>query len=109
MCFVLYAGTASALPRAAWNKDASGLSVETLRERDAAIRQRFSSPEVQYIGSTSGCGCDFPNVMLQNGKWPILDIDDADKDEFDRAQEIFRPTQSRIASKPLASELQRDN
>jgi hypothetical protein len=29
----------------------------------------FSSPEVQYIGPTSGCGCDFPHVILQNGEW----------------------------------------
>jgi len=88
MCFVLYAGTANALPRVAWNKEAPDLSVEPLKEHDAAIKQYFSNPEVQYVGSTSGCGCDFPNVMLQNGEWPTLDIPEAEKDEFDKEQDI---------------------
>jgi hypothetical protein len=88
MCFVLYAGTVSALPRVAWNKEAPNISVESLAERDAPIRQYFSNPEVQYVGSTSGCGCDFPNVMLHNGEWPRIDISEAEKDEFDKAQDI---------------------
>jgi hypothetical protein len=88
MCFVFYAGTFSALPRAAWNKEAPDLSVESLTERDAAIRQYFSNPEVQYIGSTSGCGCDFPNVMLQNGEWPTVETEEAEKDGFDKASDI---------------------
>jgi len=88
MCFVLYAGTVSALPRVAWNKEAPDLSVESLTERDAAIRRYFTNPEVQYVGSTSGCGCDFPNVMLQNGAWPTVETEEAEKDEFDKAQDI---------------------
>ena len=30
------------------------------------------------MGSTSGCGCDFPNVMFQGGGWPS--IEDAEVD-----------------------------
>jgi len=87
MCFVLYAGTVSALPRVAWNKDAPNVNVESLTEREEPIRQYFSNPEVQYVGSTSGCGCDFPNVMLQNGAWPTLDIEEAEKDDLDKARD----------------------
>jgi hypothetical protein len=76
------------LPRAAWNKEAPDLGVASLTERDAAIRQYFSNPEVQYIGSTSGCGCDFPNVMLQNGEWTTVETEEAEKDEFDKARDI---------------------
>jgi hypothetical protein len=84
MCFVLYAGTGKALPRMAFDKDAPGLSVESLTERDAPIKQHFSNPEVQYIGSTSGCGCDFPHVTLQGGRWPtIVDDEGYEKDESD--------------------------
>jgi hypothetical protein len=64
------------------------LCVESLTERDAAIRRYFSNPEVQYIGSTSGCGCDFPNAMLQNGEWPKVEAEEAAKDEFDKARDI---------------------
>jgi hypothetical protein len=72
MCFVLYAGTSNPLPRRKWQKDAPDLSVESLTERDAPIKAHFRSPEVQYIGSTSGCGCDFPHATLQNGQWPEI-------------------------------------
>jgi hypothetical protein len=43
---------------------------------------------LQYIGSTSGCGYDFPNVMLQNEEGPTVNIEEAEKDEFDKAQDI---------------------
>jgi hypothetical protein len=38
------------------------------------------------IGSTSGCGCDFPHVTPQNGQWPIFeDVEkDAERDANDR-------------------------
>jgi len=86
MCFVLYAGTTIALPRKMFDKDAPNLSVESLTERDAPIKRHFSNPEVQYIGSTSGCGCDFPHVILQNGEWPT--IEETEKDELDIARDI---------------------
>jgi hypothetical protein len=80
MCFTLYAGTSSPLPRIAFNKEAPDICVESLNEQDAAARNYFSLPEVQYIGSTSNCGCDFPHAMYQNGGWPFCREDeDAEK------------------------------
>jgi hypothetical protein len=75
---MLYAGTAKPIPRKEWQKEAPDLAVESLKEREAPIRAHFSNPEVQYIGSTSGCGCDFPHVIFQNGEWPtyFLDLDE---------------------------------
>jgi len=46
------------------------LSVVALTDEDAPIRAHFSKPEVQYIGSTSNCGCDFPHLLFQSGDWP---------------------------------------
>jgi hypothetical protein len=87
MCFVLYAGTTTPLPRRSFDKYAPAISVESLTERDTPIRQHFRNPEVQYIGSTSGCGCDFPHATLQNGQWPELEIpEDVEKDELDIAR-----------------------
>jgi hypothetical protein len=45
------------------------LAVESLTSHDAAIKAHFSNPEIQYIGSTAGCGCDFPREMFQDGEW----------------------------------------
>ena len=74
MCFVLYAGTVKPLPRSAFNPEAPAVWVTSLTEHDAAIRAHFSKPEVQYIGSTSQCGCDFPHAILQNGDWPEIEV-----------------------------------
>ena len=73
MCFLLFAGTTKPLPRKKWDKDAPDISVAPLAEGDAPVRTHFTNPEVQCVGSTSGCGCDFPNVMLQNGGWPLFE------------------------------------
>src|SRR5437868_15323231 len=86
MCFTLYAGTNKPLPRKKWTKEAPDICVESLTERDETAKQYFSLPEVQYIGSTSGCGCDFPHVMFQNGDWPWFDDGELDpeRDASDR-------------------------
>jgi len=76
---MLYAGTTSALPRKEWNKDIRGLSVNSLTENDASIINQFTRREVQCIGSTSGCGCDFPHVILTRGEsigYPEVIVDD---------------------------------
>src|ERR1700757_2300347 len=86
MCFVLYVGTTNPLPRRKFDKDSVDLPVESLTERDSAIKQYFSRPEVQYVGSTSSCGCDFPHATLQNGKWPELEyVSDGEKNELEIA------------------------
>lgn len=79
MCFVLYAGTNKPIPRREWLKSAPDISVASLTEHDALIRTHFKSPEVQSIGSTAGCGCDFPHVLLQNGEWPAFDFNDTER------------------------------
>lgn len=84
MCFVLYAGTLKPMAHKEWRKDAPELSVKALTERESPITTHFSKPEVQYIGSTSGCGCDFPHVMCQNGDWPWFE--EEEEDELDHRQ-----------------------
>ena len=78
------------MPRREFDKDSLDLSVQSLTERDIAIKQKFSAPEVQYVGSTSGCGCDFPHATLQNGWWPEIEYrdDTAEKDELEIAREF---------------------
>jgi len=85
MCFMLYVGTTRAIPQREWKKDAPDISVASLTEHDSAIKAHFKSAEVQCIGSTAGCGCDFPHVLLQNGEWPMFDFEDAERvATFDR-------------------------
>jgi len=78
MCFVLYAGTSNPIPRKEWRDNTPDLSVQPLSERENAVAAHFNEPQVQYIGSTSQCGCDFPHVMFQNGGWPWFDDDEVD-------------------------------
>ena len=84
MCFVLYAGTTRAIVRREFNPEVPDISIVDLKEREAAIRVHFSLPQVQYIGSTSSCGCDFPSITYHNQEWPWFD--DGEEDE-QRAKE----------------------
>jgi hypothetical protein len=70
MCFQLYAATTKPLPRRKWELGSPRLPVRPLNAHDATVKVHFSNPEVQFIGSTSGCGCDFPSVIFQNDGWP---------------------------------------
>jgi hypothetical protein len=87
MCFVLYAGTSNPLPRKEFCNEAPDLSVTSLSERENPVAAHFTKPQVQYIGSTTGCGCDFPHVMFQNGGWPWFEDDD--EDELDRERKAI--------------------
>lgn len=71
MCFMLYAGSAKPIPQSEWNREAPAVSVRSLLENERTIIEHFASPEIQFIGSTSGCGCDFPWILLQDGEWPV--------------------------------------
>lgn len=79
MCFVLYLGTEKPVEWPGWNAEARDVHVGPLSEHDAPIRAHFTKPVVQYIGSTSGCGCDFPYASLQDGGWVTIepDVEDA--------------------------------
>jgi len=55
--------------------------VEPLAEHESGVAQHFSKPEVQFIGSTSGCGCDFPHVMFQGGEWPWSEWGEPDPEQ----------------------------
>lgn len=81
MCFVLYVGTETPLPLIEWRKEAPDISVEPLPENQAAIKAHFSMPVVQYVGSTSGCGCDFPHWEMIQGQVLPEDFDPRDEDE----------------------------
>jgi hypothetical protein len=87
MCFLLYAGTVNPISRRSWDREAPDISVQSLGESEQDIRAHFDRPEVQKIGSTSCCGCDFPWVMFQNGGWPT--IGDSGEDEDQSASDLF--------------------
>lgn len=86
---MLYAGTERPIARVALNQNARDLSVSTLKEGEEQIRQHFTQPEVQYIGSTTGCGCGFSSVMEQNGGWPFGEDPDEVRDPDDIAEDLF--------------------
>jgi hypothetical protein len=87
MCFLLYAGTINPIPRRSWDKEAPDISVRSLTEPEEGVRAHFNRPEVQCIGSTSCCGCDFPWVMFQGGDWPIAE--NTEMDEELSASDLF--------------------
>jgi hypothetical protein len=85
MCFMFYVGTEQSIPRRAFDQKAPGISVQDLDSGEESIRLHFHKPEVQNIGSTSNCGCDFPSAILQGDAWP-------------QAEYYFEPDKERAAS-----------
>jgi hypothetical protein len=87
---MLYAGTNKPLPRKEWDQNAPALSVKPLNERNASIASHFTRREVQYIGSTSSCGCDFPHVTLTRGEWVGYSDVVVDDPEWETSERLNR-------------------
>ena len=83
MCYVLYAGTERPLAQSAWKKEAPCVYVEALAEQDRRVTVHFTKPIVQYIGSTSGCGCDFPFWTAYNSAPPDPSFEERDAKQID--------------------------
>lgn len=81
MCFTLYVGSSRPIVAESWRDEAPVVHVTELSDREKPIVVHFSKPNVQYVGSTSGCGCDFPHSMFQNGGWPWFEDDEEDEDD----------------------------
>ena len=93
MCFVLYVGTASPLPLRPWRQEAPALSVKTLSAKEEAIKAHFTKNIVQHVGSTSGCGCDFPHVIIQNWRSPMFKLEvfpETSTSEHSNAEELVK-------------------
>jgi hypothetical protein len=43
--------------------------VRSLKEEEAPLARHFTLPEIQYIGSDTGCGCGFPNRSWVMEQW----------------------------------------
>jgi hypothetical protein len=93
MCFVLYVGTASPLPLRPWRGEAPALSVKTLSAKEEAIKTHFTKQAVQHVGSTSGCGCDFPHVLTDTWRSPGFELDmlpERGTSEHSNAEELVK-------------------
>lgn len=58
MCLSVHIASDRALPLSTWNPDARAFYLETVPV-DAPMRDRFSLPNVYFVGSHLGCGCGF--------------------------------------------------
>src|SRR3569833_3171135 len=82
MCFLLYAATRKPIPRREWSMSDPHVNVQDLKESEIRIRAIFSKPEIQYIWSSTHCGCAFPSVMQDgSGDWyywldPVKDAEE---------------------------------
>jgi len=90
---VLYVGTASPLPLRPWRQEAPALSVKEMSADKQAIKAHFTSHVVQYVGSTSGCGCDFPHVLTDTWRSPMFQLEllpETDASGHSNAQELVK-------------------
>jgi hypothetical protein len=123
MCFMLYAGTDKPFAQREWDKDLPlDLGVCSLRGDEELVRPNFSKPEVQNIGSDTGCGCGFPSIMVDKaGEWPwwdgCLEGDQIESERMNRealvcllrtsgetSVELYGIWYNKCAEKPLAAE-----
>lgn len=78
---MLFVGTDNPLRLKEWRKDSTDICVQPLSGDEEEVRAHFSKPFVQYVGSTAGCGCDFPHWILFNGEPPADGVDGRESEQ----------------------------
>jgi hypothetical protein len=58
MCLSVHIASNAPLPVSTWDRDARAFYLEAVPV-DAPVRDRFSLPNVYFVGSHLGCGCGF--------------------------------------------------
>lgn len=66
MCLAVYIASDSELAFVSWDESNPKFHVSELGDHDGKVRDRFSLPQVAYVGSHLGCGCGF----FRKGKEP---------------------------------------
>lgn len=88
MCMMFYIGTRNQLLEIAFDETFPGLHVRILSEKEQAIDAHFSTPNIAYIGSSSGCGCNFRHALWDHGNWlPVDGHGQSDNNEIKRNQQ----------------------
>lgn len=86
----LYIGSEQKLPIIPWDKGCPGFHTTELDEREAAILQKISLPNILYVGSDQGCGCGFRHVLLEKGEWLVYEDEDSEAiEESQKNQEAL--------------------
>src|SRR6478735_6274387 len=76
MCWTLYVSTPIKLPLIEWDSKQPRFNARKLKDDELAIVNRFTMPEVVYVGSDQGCGCGFRHVLIADKEWyPIVEED----------------------------------
>jgi hypothetical protein len=86
MCFMLYAATQRPIALVAWSIEARAVNVTAVSDEERRpLLSNFTLPHIQCIGSSTGCGCDFPNEDAD--AYPEREWIESEKDTEQRADE----------------------
>ncbi len=59
MCKFIFIGTISKLQEIPFHKDKPDFHVKALPDEFQAVSDKFKHPNIYYVGTSEGCGCDF--------------------------------------------------
>ncbi len=67
MCFCLYLGSTSAPRTILFESPKRGVWLQQLHKHDQKVKEKFTLPNVTFVGSDRGCGCGFRHESSQDG------------------------------------------
>jgi hypothetical protein len=70
MCFMLHIATDRPVPRRAWDEADRHVWIGDVDEHAEPVGERFSLPNIAYVGSDLNCGCGFRHLIFENGHLP---------------------------------------
>lgn len=87
MCMVFYLGSKERLPIIPYNLDRPAFNSRELDKSELAVRHHFTTPYITYVGSDTGCGCEFRYAQKEQDGWiPVVGFDEMQDENIQNNQ-----------------------
>ena len=98
MCMVFYLGSNKQMPLIPYDLEHPAFNSRELDESEMAVRRHFTTAYITYVGSDSGCGCEFRYALKEQDGWtPVVGEEEMQDESAQHNQEsLFSYIKSHI-------------
>lgn len=90
MCMIFYLGSNRRLPLVPFNSKEPSFNSKELDESEMAVKRHFNACYITYVGSDTGCGCEFRYALKElNGWTPVGGKDEMHDESIQKNQEAL--------------------
>jgi hypothetical protein len=87
---VFYLGSNERLPLIPYDLEHPAFNSKELDESEMTVKRHFTTPYITYVGSDTGCGCEFRYAQKEQDGWiPVVGEDEMNDKNIQNNQEAL--------------------